>query len=327
MLIKVRMKKQLKKYLFPAVHLYRTYKYNLYTEEKRRPSNLIRNLITTTQKITKNRKIILFYPDTPSSGFMISQILYFLGYAVTNNPDHKFDFAIKWKDATFSPRDHILCRLSAQNINMVNINCEDISKTHVDKVFHSVFGYSATVDPLTYTGKCVVKSNLNAQGNEKIITCPIDTIETGVVYNKLIDNEVEDGIVLNHRVPVFKHVIPFVSLRKSPVKQRFGGIGGVISVQSVPAHDVFSEGEVCKILSFCQKIRLDYGELDILRDRNDKQLYIIDANNTPYSVMLRSNPLKLPPNKRLISPKERFIMLQELVQAFKDMMAEELPQN
>ena len=152
MSVKVRMKKRLKRYLFPAIHLYRTYKYNLYAEEKRRPSNLIRNLITTTQKLTGNRKTILFYPDFPSSGSMISQILYFLGYAVTNNPDHKFDFAIKWKDATFSPRDYSLCRLAAQNISIVNINCEDISKTYVDKVFHSVFGYSVTVDPLTYTG-------------------------------------------------------------------------------------------------------------------------------------------------------------------------------
>ena len=320
MSIKARMKKRLKNYLFPAVHLYRTYKYNLYTEQKRRPSNLIRNLITTTQKVTGKRKTILFYPDTPFSGSVICQILYFLGYDITNDPEDKFDFVLKWKDATFSPRDHILRRLAAQNINIININCEDISKLYVDQVFHTVFGYSVMVDPLRYTGKCVVKSNLNAQGGEKIISCPIDTIETGVIYSKLINNEVEDGMVLNYRVPVFKQVIPFVYLKKNTVKQR---LNGFISVQLAQVYDVFSEDEICKILSFCQRIGLDYGELDILRDKEDKQLYIIDANNTPYSTILHSDPLRLPPNKRLMSPNDRLIMLQELAQSFKNMLTRE----
>ena len=202
MSIKARIKKRLRKRLFPAVHLFRTYKYNLYAEEEHHLSNLIRNILATRKKLTGNKKTVLFYPDFPSAGFMISQILYFLGYGVTNNPDHKFDFAIKWEDATFSPQDQVLRGLEAQNASVVNINCVDISKAHVDEVFHSVFGYSVTVDPLTYTGNCVVKSNLNAQGGGRIISCPIDTIEADVVYNKLIDNEVEDGIVLHYRVPV-----------------------------------------------------------------------------------------------------------------------------
>lgn len=324
MSIKVLMKKRLKQLLFPAIHLYRTYHYNLYTEEERRLSNIIRNFITTTRKLTGNRKTILFYPDTPSSGSRIAQILYFLGYGATNNPKHKFDLAIKWQDTTFSPRDDVLCRLAAKNISVVNLECEDISKTYVDQVFRSVFGYSVIVDPLTYTGKCLVKSDLNAQGSGKVISCPIDTVEAGVVYNKLIDNGIGDGLVLNYRVLIFKKVIPFISLRTIPQERRFNGISGAISVRLVQPRDVFSEDEIRKILIFCQKIGLDYGELDILRDKDDKRLYIIDANNTPYSHMLHSDPLKLPPHKRFISPKERLNMLHELAESFTGMMDGEL---
>ena len=37
-----------------------------------------------------------------------------------------------------------------------------------------------------------------------------------------------------------------------------------------------------KILLFCRRMGLDYGELDMLRDREDGRLYIVDVNNTPF---------------------------------------------
>lgn len=54
--------------------------------------------------------------------------------------------------------------------------------------------------------------------------------------------------------------------------------------------DVFSEAEYAKIISFCHKVGMDVGELDILRDPIEDQLYIIDANKTAagYSLVNRS---------------------------------------
>ena len=307
---------------FPILHLYRIYHCNLSTVVGRQPLNLLGNQVTTTKKLITNRKRILFYPDLPSLSFAIYHICLFLGYEVTNNPEETFDICIKWKDATFSPRDGVLSRLSAQNLSVVNINCEDISKSYVDKVFHSVFGYSIAIDPLTYNGKCVMKSDLNGQHDGKIISCPIDTIEPGVVYNKLIDNEVEDGTVLHYRVPIFKHVIPCVYLKQLPLEHRFGTSSThLISSTLAEVDDVFSEDEIGKILSFCQKMGLDYGELDVLRDRNDQQLYIVDVNNTPSATMI-ADPLKRPPEqrKRFLSADDRFIALQKLTQTFQEVI-------
>ena len=39
--------------------------------------------------------------------------------------------------------------------------------------------------------------------------------------------------------------------------------------------------ELNKIHRFCAKIGMDYGEVDVLRDRDDGRIYIVDANNTP----------------------------------------------
>jgi hypothetical protein len=69
------------------------------------------------------------------------------------------------------------------------------------------------------------------------------------------------------------------------------------------------------MLSFCQKLGLDYGELDVLRDRIDRQLYIVDANNTPSSRLL-FEPLVLPPEKCVITADERQFALEKMAEFF-----------
>lgn len=302
-------------------NLYMTYQYNLSTVGKQQPLGFVSNLATTTRKLSKDRKTILFYPDFPYFKATLYQICLFLGYDVTNHPKRRFDVAIKWKRyATFAPNDSILSNLAAQNSNVVNINCEDVSKSYIDTIFHTVFGYSITVDPLTYTGKCVVKSNLNAQHDGKIISCPISKTEPDVVYQKLVETTVEDGKVLDMRVPIFKDRIPlvYVYLKKNlTAEQRFHGYTSLISVQLVEAHDVFAEEEIHKIISFCQRIGLDYGELDVLRDQTDQRIYIVDANNTPTSRLL-FEPLILPPETCILSPKDRHIAIQKMAHAFEE---------
>jgi hypothetical protein len=300
-------------------NLYMTYRYNLSTTAKQQPLSFAQNLATTTRKLSKGRKTILFYPDFPYFKAAPYQICLLLGYDVTNNPKRRFDAAIKWKRyATFAPNDPVLSDLAAQNSSVVNINCDDVSKSYIDTIFHTVFGYSITVDPLTYTGKCVVKSNLNAQHDGKIISCPIGETEPDVVYQKLVDNTVEDGKVLDMRVPVFKDRIPlvYVYLKKNlTAEQRFHGYTSLISVQLVEVHDIFAEEEIRGIISFCQTIGLDYGELDVLRDQTDKRIYIVDANNTPTSRLL-FEPLSMSLENCILSPKDRLIAIQKMAHAF-----------
>ena len=134
-----------------------------------------------------------------------------MGYDVSNDPQRKFDLAVKWERyATFFDNDRILSELSQQNKNIINLNCQDVSKNYTNEVFEQVFDYSLGIDPLTYTGKCVAKSNLNAQHDGKIIDCPISQVQSGITYQRLVDNEVQENAVLDYRVPIFKHEIPLV---------------------------------------------------------------------------------------------------------------------
>ena len=302
------------------INLNRIYQYNLSTLSEHGILNLIQNISATTQKILrKDKKRVLFYPDFPYLKATIYQICLLLGYDVTSNPNQEFDLAIKWKRyETFAENDEILSRLLNHQVRVLNINCEDVSKIKVDQLFDCAFGYSSIIDPLLYNGHCVVKSNLNAQHDGRIISCPIQAKEADVIYQKLIDNEVEEGRVLDYRVPVFKNTIPFVYvyLKKNLTEeQRFYGYPSLVSVEIVEAHDVFSDDEIHKIICFCQMLGLDYGELDVLRDKNDKKLYIVDANNTPSSRLL-FEAVSMPIEKCILSYEQRCTALQKMTQAF-----------
>ena len=305
------------------INLYRIYTYNLSLEVNKQPWSILKNLLNTTQKIFHKRQTILFYPDFPYRKATIYQICLLLGYKITNNPKKQFDLAIKWQRyQTFFTEEAILSEFSQQqNRTVVNLNCQDVSKSFINQIFYEAFGYSIAVDPLTYTGKCVVKSNLNAQHDGKIISCPIEQIEDSeseVVYQKLVDNELQEGKVVDYRVPIFKQVIPFVYVYLKHNKtetQRFFGYPSLISVQVVETSTIFNIDEISKILSFCKKLGLDYGELDILRDKIDQQIYIVDANNTPSSRLL-FEPLQLPPKKCLLDAGDRKIALEKMAEAF-----------
>jgi hypothetical protein len=54
------------------------------------------------------------------------------------------------------------------------------------------------------------------------------------------------------------------------------------SMDIVPATAHLSEQECQNIIMYCQKIGLEYGEIDILRSDDDGKIYIIDVNNTPW---------------------------------------------
>ena len=48
------------------------------------------------------------------------------------------------------------------------------------------------------------------------------------------------------------------------------------------AKKLFSHQEINLIKNFCKNFHLDFGELDILRDRQSKKIYIVDVNKTAW---------------------------------------------
>lgn len=229
-------------------------------------------LLTKTSK----PKTVLFYPEKPKPFHVLYKIFHILGYKITTDLNIKADLVIHFNDTTTRELDPVLVNLGRQQ-KVVNINCNDISKKNVDKVFESVFGYGSIIDPATYSGKCVKKSDDNAKHDGVIIECPAEP-EKGFVYQKIINNQ-DGDIVLDLRAPVINNKIPFVYKKYRSASRRFENIN--ISVAMVPVEEVFTPQEVKNILAFSKQFGLDYGELDILRDNGDGKLYIVDVNNTP----------------------------------------------
>lgn len=224
------------------------------------------------------RKSILCYPELPKEWHVIHKMIYLLGYQVTNDYKGKFDLAINWEDTTVRSHYAELFGI-ARRLAVINLQCSDISKTRVDRVLREVFGYGLAVNPLSFDGLCVRKSEKNFAHDGRVIQCPVLFMEKGYVYQRVVDNTVEQSFVKDIRIPVIGDKIPFVYLKYRAIDQRFSAINTRVCV--VGSRKVLTKMEQENIILFSRRMGLDYGELDAARDNKDGQLYIFDVNNTP----------------------------------------------
>lgn len=224
-------------------------------------------------------KCILFYPHFPSYGYIMYNICRILGIRMTNNINDTFHLAIDWQDRTYKQGDSVFAKIG-HNFTILNAKCCNIDKKNIDSVFKQVFGYSIMIDPLRFQGCCIEKSNLNGRHDGTIIRCPTTTIDEECVYQKIINNQIDDELVEDIRVPVFRDLIPFVYLKYRGINDRFSNTNTKAIVCKV--EDILSREETNKIKTFCRNIGLDYGELDVLRNRDDGLVYVVDVNNTPF---------------------------------------------
>ena len=237
-------------------------------------------LPTRAVRITFKPKTILFYPHMPNiENSVIAKICYLNRYRITGNTGQKFHLAISWHPYTYPSKDETLTKLTGQH-KVINAECRDLSKKYIDSVFKGVFGYGITLDPLSRSGECVVKSDENARHDGKVVKCPLKEIKEGAVYQKVINNQKSGDLVQDIRIPVFGERIPFVYLKYRPVSNRFSNDNTKVSLTKPQA--VLSKEEIRKVILFCKKMNLEYGELDAARDVDSDGLYIFDTNNTPW---------------------------------------------
>lgn len=227
--------------------------------------------------LTFNRTPITigFYPARPKPWYKIWNIAKFMG--MTFSEDYAAcDVLYNFEDKTVTPLNVDLVERS--NKKVINGYCTDISKTKVQAVFKDVFGYDLGVDPTTYQGKVVVKSNENARHDGQIIECPIAEATPGLSYQRFIENCYDGETVEDIRVPVIGEQIPFVYLKRRPKAIRFANENTeCVMVETVEA---LSEIEVKRLLTFCKEMGLDCGGLDVLRDLNSGQIFVVDVNKT-----------------------------------------------
>lgn len=226
------------------------------------------------RKLGRPLKTMLIYPALPKYYYALYTICHQLGYGVTSDPSQPYDAAFYFKDVTTRGKDPVEDVIRKKTY-LINGSARDISKEKVEEIFSEVFGYSTFVDPRTFRGECVQKSSENATHNGKVVRCPREPAP-GYIYQKLINNQDGDR-VSDIRIKICGQNIPFATYRTRSVHDRFDNTE---TATVVPVEKFLTPDEIRKVLAFSDKLGLDFGALDCLRDRDDGKLYIVDANLT-----------------------------------------------
>jgi hypothetical protein len=181
---------------------------------------------------------------------------------------------IAWEvDTWFAPR--FARQLPAKTINGL---CLDISKSRVDSAWAAAAGYSVSVDPLTWSGPIVVKSERNGVHDGRVEHGPLSARRPDRVYQRYVDS-VEGTSILEMRTVIVGGTIPIVIRRW---RQAANWDRNSTRAEVSRTEDAYSNDEIRQLLAFAAAMNLDFAELDVLRDRNSGLIYVLDANRTPY---------------------------------------------
>jgi hypothetical protein len=222
--------------------------------------------------------VIVVHPDYPSKKTTIYKISRKLGYRITNKRLKKPKVVMWFHDTTYATSELLVQHYPNQPV--INRNCTDISKKHVDLIHQQVFGYSTIIDPVSHSGQAVMKSDINALHDGEIIRCPLSEIRQGAIYQIVIDNEAENGEYLDYRVPVIRGEIPLVYSKFKRADVRF--TNHVHRSELHKPEAIFSQQEMDAIRKMADTMGAEFCEFDVLRDNASGRIYVIDVNKTPY---------------------------------------------
>jgi hypothetical protein len=212
---------------------------------------------------------IWFAPDRPRPWYLIWAAAAWTGVGIARTPEEAC--------ASFYFDDATQGRPPARwHSRAFNYACTDISKSRVAQVFEEVFGYPLSVDPERGFGPAVEKGEANGAHDGRLVSLPTPA-RPGRTYQRLIDN-VEDGLAVDLRTPVVGGKPVLVFIKRRPVADRFANHNSRVSLTR--PQDVFSDAEIDKLGEFSRAMGLDWGGLDVLRDRASGRLYVVDVNKT-----------------------------------------------
>jgi hypothetical protein len=212
-----------------------------------------------------------FYPaKPPGAGSAIYKICRELGLSRAHgiNPDGPTIF---WPTS-----EHPSPELRS---DLINGHCVDIDKTTVMRLFADVFGYDYAIDPRSYDHPYIRKSNLNATHDGIECRAPCER-DPRYVYQRVINNATENGMVEDLRFIYIDGLLDFAYRKVRPITARFSNTNAAVYI--VRTSDVASTNEQKQVASLCKSIGLQYGEIDTLRDTDDRRLYVVDVNRQPH---------------------------------------------
>jgi len=213
---------------------------------------------------------VWFAPDRPRPWYLIRGAALWGGIGVADSV-RTADAAIYFDDVTCGAARPVV------GLRSLNFGCDDVSKSHVARVFEAVFGYPLSVDPRTATGQIVEKSETNGVHDGRIVQAPLIP-RPGYAYQRLIDTADSAGYSRDLRTPCAGGEPVLVWIKVKPAGARFA-----IHNRKATLHDpreIYSPRELEQIRAFNARMGADWGGLDILRDRNDGRIYIVDVNKT-----------------------------------------------
>ena len=156
----------------------------------------------------------------------------------------------------------------------------DTAKHRLADHFYHVFRYPLAVDPIHYAGEVVQKSLRNGAHDGQVLRSPVSTLDAGAVYQHLVDNRTCGNRIIDMRVPYIAGIAPVCWIKCRPMENRFASQSEWARLAT--PDELFSREEQSLIKRFCEEVRLEYGELDVLRDVRCDSIYIVDVNPTPY---------------------------------------------
>ena len=228
---------------------------------------------------------LAFYPQPSGPWYNAWLAARMAGIKIIQNP-YAADVVFVFDDITESDTGAKL--EPSLKVKAINHRIDNISKQHVAKIFQDTFGYSVEIDPLSYHGKAVQKSDLNGLHDGELVECPLmpKAIKADCVYQKLIDSTFDGSRPEDLRMAYVRGGIPVVFRKFKLPEKRFGTDYDHVDVCSVD--EVFSKEEQTQLIKFCEAMGLDFGAVDVMRDKHDGRIYVVDVNKTCMPVLCLS---------------------------------------
>jgi hypothetical protein len=246
------------------------------------------------RRLTRPGPAIWFGPDRPRPWYLLWKAASWAGLTFADTPEQAA-CAFYFEDAT----------TGAAPSGALNGGCTDVSKSRVAEVFGQVFGYALAVDPRTTCGPMVEKGEANGVHDGRIVFGPLAP-SPGRTYQRVVDNlDGREAVDLRTPIVAGRPVVVFVKRR--PAAERFANRNTRASLAK--PEEVFSPAEIEKLSAFARAMRLDWGGLDVLRDRTSGLLYVVDVNKTDMGP-----PSALPFPQKLAAVRRLARALTQLVQ-------------
>lgn len=229
----------------------------------------------TWRRLTGHKRpTIAFSPDKPRPWYFIWPVMHASGAKLISDVG-KADIVFQFDDTTQTSNEVPQTKPGAR---LVNFGCNDISKSVVAQAFERASGYGLAVDPTSYTGRMVEKSEKNACHDGRILEGPLDEPLADKTYQVLVDNEIEGGLIEDLRACICGGKPAIVFRKRRPVGRRF--LNENVDVILDTPENAYTPDEIDVITRFAAEIGLEWGGVDVLRDNASGKIYIVDANKT-----------------------------------------------